>query len=590
MGNNQQRMVEQRQRYALRKYTVGVVSVLVGALLLGGTAGQAHAATVDQTATNVPAAQPTTSPQSAAQQTTAPVSTPATTNEQPATPANQQQGARAQFNVADWGYTSSSEGITLNSYHGQGTDYYLPNAASFRRAGKIGADQRVLITPYFIRDLVRGNGGNGPATSIMIEHPTTVSDQLVATDSPWMDTFADSRQLQRVDLAGLNVSQVRYMSYLFAYDPVLETVDGLENWDVTNLRYAYNFFAHDTNLIGSSKGELDLSRWQTENLFDCDRMFFRSGIRRVNVSNWHLDNGHGFTYEMFAQLVHPATIIMNNFNAGNELRARDFAGVQPLVVISNMDHLLTLNQQDNGQGGQGHPANTVTFVRTSDHQQLGRQQQPFVYRNEQALNDRLAAIPQYANVASAIPDQLTQVVHDQDASWVNGNSYSGVYGKLAGTYAVANQQYGRIVYVDAAGQEVASEPVNGGQPVTIGETVAINPVAPAGWELVGDYPQEYTAMASGDQDVLVTVQKIVTEPEEPAEKPSTPVVKPEAPGNGQVTGTVTNQPATSQPAPADAQQTAQLPQTGNDHGTLAAASGLAVLSLLGLAGLKKKHE
>ncbi len=293
MGNNQEKMVEQRQRYALCKYTVGVVSFFVGALLLGGTAGQAHADTADQTENNVPVSQPTTSPQPAAHQTTTPASTPATTSEQPVTPANQQQAERVQFNVADWGYTSSSEGITLNSYRGQGTDYYLPNAASFRRAGKIRDDQRVFITPYFIRDLVRDNGGNGPATSIMIEHTTTVSDQLVATDSPWMDTFADSRQLQRVDLAGLNVSQVRYMSYLFAYDPVLKTVDGLENWDVTNLRYAYNFFANDTNLIGSSKGELDLSRWQTENLFDCDRMFFRSGVRRVNVSNWHLDNGHG---------------------------------------------------------------------------------------------------------------------------------------------------------------------------------------------------------------------------------------------------------------------------------------------------------
>lgn len=288
---------------------------------------------------------------------------------------------------------------------------------------------------------------------------------------------------------------------------------------------------------------------------------------------------------MFAQLVHPATIIMNNFNDGNKLRARDFAGDQPLVVMSNMDHLLALNQQDDG-----HPANTVTFVRTNDHQQLGRQQQPFVYRDEQALNDRLTAISQYANVASVIPDQLTQVVHDQDATWVNGNSYSGVYGKLAGTYAVANQQYGRIVYVDADGQVVATEPVNGDQPVTIGETVAINPVAPAGWELVGDYPQEYTATASGDQDVLMTVQEIVTTPEEPAEKPSTPVVKPATPGNGQVMGTVNYQPATSQPASVDAQQTARLPQTGNGHGTLVAASGLAVLSLLGLAGLKKKHE
>lgn len=94
-------MVEQRQRYALRKYTVGVVSVLVGALLLGGTAGQAHAATVDQRATNVPVSEPTTSQQPAAQHTTAPASTPVTTSEQPAIPANQQQGERAQFNVAD---------------------------------------------------------------------------------------------------------------------------------------------------------------------------------------------------------------------------------------------------------------------------------------------------------------------------------------------------------------------------------------------------------------------------------------------------------------------------------------------------------
>ena len=82
MGNNQQKMVEQRQRYALCKYTVGVVSFFVGALLLGGTAGQAHADTADQTENNVPVSQPTTSPQPAAHQTTP--SKPCSTSNLPA--------------------------------------------------------------------------------------------------------------------------------------------------------------------------------------------------------------------------------------------------------------------------------------------------------------------------------------------------------------------------------------------------------------------------------------------------------------------------------------------------------------------------
>lgn len=580
ISTNHQKVAEQRQRYALRKYTVGVVSVLVGALLLGGTAKQTHAATVETTATSVQVDQ-----QQVEQQTTTPSSSTPAVSAQSTTPANKQQAKQAQFNVDDWGYSSSSDGITLTNYRGQGTDYYLPNAAAFRRAGKVGTDQQVFITPYLMRDLVRGTNGNGPATSIMIEHPTTSADQLVATDSLWMDAFAHSQRLQRVDLAGLNVSRIRYMDFLFANDPALKTVDGLENWDVSSLRYAYSLFLNDTNLVGSSTGELDLSRWRTDNLFDCDRMFYRSGVRRVNISNWHLDHGHGYTYEMFAQLVHPATIIMNNFTGGDELRARDFAGDQPLVVISNMDNLLEMNQQSDGHGGQGHPANLVTFVKTSDQQPLGQQQQPFVYRDEQALHDRLTEIPQYDNVASVIPDQLTQVVNDQDATWINGNSYSGVYGKLAGTYAVANQQSGRIIYVDPDGQQVATEPINGGQPVTIGETVAINPVAPAGWELVDNYPQWYTATASGDQDVIVTVKRIVTEPEEPGTKPEKPGINPGTPGNGQVTGTVNNRPATTASQPK-----AKLPQTGNGQETLVTASGLAVLSLLGLAGLKKKHD
>ncbi|MDM8267400.1 adhesin, partial [Limosilactobacillus pontis] len=68
----------------------------------------------------------------------------------------------------------------------------------------------------------------------------------------------------------------------------------------------------------------------------------------------------------------------------------------------------------------------------------------------------------------------------------------------------ANEQTGQITYVDEKGNQISSTPLTG----KTDEDIAINPVAPAGWELVPGqkYPATVTATADGIPGVTLTVR------------------------------------------------------------------------------------
>ena len=68
----------------------------------------------------------------------------------------------------------------------------------------------------------------------------------------------------------------------------------------------------------------------------------------------------------------------------------------------------------------------------------------------------------------------------------------------------ANEQTGQITYVDEKGNQISSTPLTG----KTDENIAINPVAPAGWELVPGqkYPATVTATADGIPGVTLTVR------------------------------------------------------------------------------------
>ena len=238
----------------------------------------------------------------------------------------------SKYNVNDWQYTTSADGITLTGYTGQGTDYYIPNAKAFRDAGKISAGQKVFLTYDFIQTLVNTD----KATSISIERAADADDKVVAVGyadgsaHQFNSAFAPNQRdhnnnidqgsngnqtLKSLDLAGLDVSNITDMStlfandkalesvtgldtwefspdmhsagHMFAFDPNLKTIQGIKNWDTSNFKYIDNLVNGDTSLT-----ELDLSGWKTDNVIFANNMFDgASALTSVgDLSNWRLNN------------------------------------------------------------------------------------------------------------------------------------------------------------------------------------------------------------------------------------------------------------------------------------------------------------
>lgn len=81
---------------------------------------------------------------------------------------------------------------------------------------------------------------------------------------------------------------------------------------------------------------------------------------------------------------------------------------------------------------------------------------------------------------------------------------------------IANEQSGKISYQDAAGKEIGTTSLSG----KTGETIAITPEIPAGWQLVPDQeiPKTVTATAEGIPTVIVKVEHktVVVTPATPA--------------------------------------------------------------------------
>lgn len=193
------------------------------------------------------------------------------------------------YNADDWNYTDNSDGsgITLTGYKGAATtDYYIPNAATFRDAGKINDNQGVSITYELMHNLYNGkdynladNPGIGyklEATSIHVQRAAKKADMVKAVGGfvknglhncwDWVfspdlpesvdrnseDTYKDGQNsnwaLESVDLAGLDTSTVDRMAGMFAANASLETISGLDTWDTSKVATTGHMFAWDISL------------------------------------------------------------------------------------------------------------------------------------------------------------------------------------------------------------------------------------------------------------------------------------------------------------------------------------------------------
>lgn len=165
-----------------------------------------------------------------------------------------------------------------------------------------------------------------------------VSSETCSND--WGGAFAQSTYLSSLDLAGLDVSEVDDMDYMFMNDNQLKTITGLDTWDTSKVRSTSSMFCQDQALNTiegmenwnfalntdtsfmfaddiSLKNIGDLNNWNTSNItsmacmFDQDscltsigdirswnvsnvksmyEMFYGSGIKQLDISGWHFND------------------------------------------------------------------------------------------------------------------------------------------------------------------------------------------------------------------------------------------------------------------------------------------------------------
>lgn len=255
-SQQQMKQAANKQRWALRKWSVGVASVLVGLTFMGvnqqasadtttnqnSTVGQNLQETNDQqdlqakqvVLPNTPADQ---QEQANQENETAPANTQvATTAERKAAPQSEVQAPvtnspatptvndeNSQFNTADWNVAADNT-ITLKNQPDAGSTVYVPNSVDFGHEVILTRDYVHQLTDWGVHSLIIDHNGNGT---------------IKAKAGDWAGALAGNTggpdpagQWVTLDLEQLDMSDVTSMYNLFKNNPNLVTVGDIIHWNV----------------------------------------------------------------------------------------------------------------------------------------------------------------------------------------------------------------------------------------------------------------------------------------------------------------------------------------------------------------------
>ena len=89
-----------------------------------------------------------------------------------------------------------------------------------------------------------------------------------------------------IDISYWNVSNVKSMSYMFAYCEKLKSVGDLSNWDVSSVMSTHSVFSYCIKL----KSFGDISGWDVSNVNDMSNMFNNCKKFNQNISGWDVSS------------------------------------------------------------------------------------------------------------------------------------------------------------------------------------------------------------------------------------------------------------------------------------------------------------
>ena len=126
----------------------------------------------------------------------------------------------------------------------------------------------------------------GPGTK---ENPIDFNDIDVSN----MDSFCSNNtgifektKFKYIDISYWNVSNVKSMSYMFAYCEKLKSVGDLSNWDVSSVMSTHSVFSYCIKL----KSFGDISGWDVSNVNDMGNMFECCESFNQDISDWDVSN------------------------------------------------------------------------------------------------------------------------------------------------------------------------------------------------------------------------------------------------------------------------------------------------------------
>ena len=117
-----------------------------------------------------------------------------------------------------------------------------------------------------------------------------------------LDSFCDRNMgifsrtdFKYIDISYWNVSNVKSMSFMFAYCEKLKSVGDLSNWDVSSIMSTHSAFSYCIKL----KSFGDISGWDVSNVNDMGNMFECCESFNQDISDWDVSNVTNMTFMFY---------------------------------------------------------------------------------------------------------------------------------------------------------------------------------------------------------------------------------------------------------------------------------------------------
>ena len=253
--------------------------------------------------------------------------------------------------VNSWDTETVNNGLNITGYHGSDQEHLvIPNAADFTKAGKLTDENAVItVNAAKFKKILNTVKPITVAISKTDNRKVQVSDKTAFGGNLTTENGVSTNDpnLKQMDLTNLDTSNLTDMSGMFCGAYKVKSLGNLSGWDVfhvTNMQQMFDENTYDSPALESLDG---INKWNVSNVQNILCLFRNdTNLKDIDISGWDLSKATGgwTTGQVFASFTNASkTVInLNNVKLPSDFNfATSFANGQ--VVITNNGDLLQLD-------------------------------------------------------------------------------------------------------------------------------------------------------------------------------------------------------------------------------------------------------